>query len=225
MDDDSTDETLTNDATLANDAGDSFTMASDNSGETNEEDFDFSLDTSDDTPTEYTLQWGEEGDGGIPQDFHEGLAQVAKDLGYDNSKSARLLARSYQYWQEREMQANKAIAQDLRKQWGEKFNANIRETKKFWNETLKDAKIPPQARAILGSPYGMILGNHLRTKIQGGEGGSFAGSSAGSAPMSKEAQIDAIYNDPKLARATWDSTDPHYAEVQQKLNSLMGIMS
>ncbi len=225
MDDEATDEVMPEETGAADEEVDNSTLSSEDSADTSEQDFDFSLDTQEDETSSYSLQWGEEGDGGIPQEMHEGLAAVAKDLGYASDKSARLLARSYQYWQEREQQENRKIAQDLRKEWGEKFNANIRETKKFWNETLKDAKIPPKARAILGSPYGMVLGNFLRSKIQGGEAGSFAGSSSNNAPLSKSAQIDAIYNDPKLARATWDQSDPHYAEVQAKLNSLMGIMN
>lgn len=189
-----------------------------------EDDFDFSLESSND-PTPPSLDWGEEGDGGIPQDYHATLAQVAKDLGYDNSRSARLLARAYSSIVEQETKAGRAIAQDLRKQWGENFNANIRETKRFWNDTLRGANIPPEARAILGSPYGMMLGNYLRSRIQGGEASRFAGSGNTQSSRSVEQEIDAIYNDPKTSRATWDTSDPMYNEVQKRLNGLMQALN
>ncbi len=189
-----------------------------------QDDFDFSLDSTND-PTPPTLDWGDEGDGGIDQQYHEGLAQLVKDLGYDNSRSARLLARAYKFSVERDVERNRAIAQDMRKQWGENFNANIRETKRFWNDTLRGANIPPEARSILASPYGMLLGNYLRTRVQGGEASTYAGSgNTQQSSASVESQIDAIYSDPKTSRATWDTSDPLYNEVQAKLNKLMGVM-
>ena len=188
------------------------------------EDLDFSLESSND-PTPPSLQWGEDGDGGIPADFHEGLAQVVKDLGFDNARSARLLAKGYQYAMQRDAELTRSIGNDLRKQWGNDFNANIRETKRFWNETLRGANIPPQARAILGSPYGMMLGNYLRTRVQGGEASRYAGSGNTQSPKTAQQQIDEIYANPKTSRATWDSSDPLYTEVQAKLNQLMGVMN
>lgn len=228
MDDEtSTDEPLTNDDVLTEEPSEGLenTSESGETGSTDQAEFDFSLDTTEEPETAYALDWGEEGDGGIPQNYHQGLAEVAKELGYDNVKSARLLARSFQRIQEDEAKETRAIAENLRKEWGEKFNANIRETKKWWNETLKGAKIPPQARAILGSPYGMKLGNYLREKIQGGEGGSYAGGTNSQGAPSAQSQIEAIYSDPKLSRATWDPSDPNYTAVQEKLNKLMGIMN
>lgn len=173
---------------------------------------------------------GEDEDGGvfelsaetdIPQEFAEGFGEIARELGVPGGKGAQLIERAWEYAKAQRAAANKQLGAEMRKEWGSEFDSKVAATKQFAARLAKRAGLEVAQMAPMMSPHGFRVLNAMREMLQ--EGGGFAGAANSEPKLTKEQQIDQIYETPELFRALTEPSDPRHDEINARLNGLMGI--
>lgn len=157
----------------------------------------------------------------IPQEFAEGLGEIARELGVPGGKGAQLIERAWEFAKAQQEAANKQLGAEMRKEWGREFDAKVAATKQFAARLAKRAGLDAAKMAPMMSPYGFKLLNAMREMVQ--EGGGFAGAANSEPKLTTEQQIDQIYETPELFRALTEPGDPRHDEINARLNRLMGI--
>lgn len=158
----------------------------------------------------------------VPVEYAEGFGKLASELGVDGGQAGRLIDGAWRQVAAQEQEALKVAAERLRAEWGPDFEANMVATKKFAVQLARRAGMTVEEMGPMKSPNGFRLMNAMRAMLQ--EGGGYAGGSKEQKPLTKEQEIDRIYETPELFRALVNASDPKHEEVNRRLNKLMGII-
>lgn len=168
---------------------------------------------------EYTLTFAE--DSPVPEFVRGDLTRVAQELEVPADKASALYERGLTAFR---TLANKQLREEgvrLKEEWGERYAANVQAVKPLMVRVLKKAGIPLENAGPLKSPMGFRLMNAVREMM--GESSNYAGKATADVTLSREQQIQAIYNDPKKMAILSDPGNPQWAELNAHLNHLLGL--
>lgn len=224
-------------------AGESHTQLPDDAGAGVGGDFDFSAadleskagedndgnDTAAESPAEgsgdnprqgeYVLTFAD--DSPVPEFVRGDLTRVAQELEVPADKASALYERGLAAFR---TQADRQMREEgarLKEEWGDRYEANVKAVKPLMVRVLQKAGIALENAGPLKSPMGFRLMNAVREMM--GESSAFAGKAGGNVVLSREQQVQDIYNDPQQLAILADPANPKWAELNAKLNHLLGL--
>lgn len=157
---------------------------------------------------------------GVSEDLHPELASAAVEFGLSGAAASGYLRKAIEISNARIAQQQQQEEAALRKEWGDRFAERTAATKAFIVRAAQKGQIPLESLRPIMTASGMRLFDAFRRAL--GEPSGAAGAGA-SRPMSREAQLDAIFSDPKSQEIFLNPSHPSFKSLNSKINRLMGI--
>lgn len=157
---------------------------------------------------------------GVSEDLHPELASAAVEFGLSGAAASGYLRKAIEISNARIAQQQQHEEAALRKEWGDRFAERTAATKAFIVRAAQKGQIPLESLRPIMTASGMRLFDAFRRAL--GEPSGAAGAGA-SRPMSREAQLDAIFSDPKSQEIFLNPSHPSFKSLNSKINRLMGI--
>ena len=157
---------------------------------------------------------------GVSEDLHPELASAAVEFGLSGAAASGYLRKAIEISNARIAQQQQQEEAALRKEWGDRFAERTAATKAFIVRAAQKGQIPLESLRPIMTASGMRLFDAFRRAL--GEPSGAAGAGA-SRPMSREAQLDAIFSDPKSQEIFLNPSHPSFKQLNSKINRLMGI--
>ena len=152
------------------------------------------------------------------------ITSKAKECGLPAEAASSFVAQVLDELNEARIENDRAQLNSLRETWGSKFDANMRETKRFIKELTAKESFPEETLQFLKTPHAFRLANALRTRIS--EGGT-KGLANAEAQTSRKQQIDDFNNNPnnpyhKILSNPMNSHSEDYKKAAKHINALLG---
>lgn len=178
---------------------------------------------------------GEEGGGGDEEEFvlevpdgmelgdewKERYASLAKEAGLPGGKAGKYISEVIKAELAEKAKQLDAQEVELRKEWGAKFNENVKTARAFARQIAGRAGVDMKLMQVFASPAGFKLMYALSQAV--GEPGVVTG--APSNQGTNEAEAHRMITDPThpLYHAFYNPEDPRYEEANRTYNKLVGL--
>ncbi len=172
-------------------------------------------------PADYALDLGEYW-GGTDQ-LRGNINTRAQEAGITAEQGSRFVSSVIADMHAEEQARLAAGAQQLRADWGEQYNSNVKATQEFISRAAQGAGLSPQQVALLNSREGFLLMNSIRQ----GLGESRATSSSSTTPPNSRDQARDMLHNPNNpyheALTNLNAPLEKRREAVQRYNELMGM--